>query len=83
MLILLNTIIITNSVKAQLPTVVKGYVYIDGNITKPEEINLKFLNQSENATIYDDGRYIIMKHLEQLELLILFILITLMNHLKH
>jgi len=60
MLILLNGIIITNNVKAQLPTVVKGYVYIDGNITKPEEIHLKFLNQSEKATVYDDGRYIII-----------------------
>ena len=60
MLILLNGMIITNSVKAQFPTVVKGYVYIDGNITKPEEINLRFLNQSEKATIYDDGRYIII-----------------------
>jgi len=60
MLILLNGIIITNNVKAQLPTVLKGYVYIDGNITKPEEVHLKFLNQSENATVYDDGRYIII-----------------------
>jgi len=60
MLILLNVIIITNNVKAQLPTVVKGYVYIDENIKKPEEIHLKFTDQSRKATIYDDGRYIII-----------------------
>jgi len=60
LLILQSSIIIANKIKAQLPTVVKGYVYIDGNVTKPEEVHLKFQDQSRKATVYEDGRYIII-----------------------
>ena len=60
MIILLCSIIIATNVRAQPPTVVKGYVYIDGIITMPEEVHLMFPSQSRIGNVYSDGRYIIV-----------------------
>jgi PKD repeat protein len=45
---------------AQPPTIVKGYVYINDEITEPEEVHLTFPSQSRIGTVYSDGRYIIV-----------------------
>jgi PKD repeat protein len=47
-------------VTAQPPTIVKGYVYIDGVIIAPEEVHLTFPNQARIGTVYEDGRYMIV-----------------------
>lgn len=53
-------VIIADNIKAQPPTIVKGYVYIDGVVTKPQEVHLTFESQSRKGTVYDDGRYIVV-----------------------
>lgn len=54
-----NIFIITN-VKAQPPTIVKGYVYINETITEPEGVSLFFPEEIKFASVYDDGRYVII-----------------------
>lgn len=59
-IIISSIIIISGTIKAQPPTVVKGYVYIDDIITMPEDLSLTFPSNTYMATLYDDGRYIIV-----------------------
>jgi PKD repeat protein len=59
-LIIFTSLISITIVTAQPPTIVKGYIYIDGIITAPEEVHLTFPDQARIGTIYDDGRYIIV-----------------------
>jgi hypothetical protein len=44
----------------QPPTVVNGYVYINGIRTEPDEISLMLSDQMRYATTYNDGRYVII-----------------------
>ncbi|UCH72338.1 MAG: PKD domain-containing protein [Thermoplasmatales archaeon] len=65
MIVILITIFLTilavNPIsKSESPTIVKGYVYVNGTITKPDEVHLTFPDQSRIATLYDDGRYLII-----------------------
>ncbi len=59
-IVISSIIIITGTIKAQPPTVVNGYVYIDGTITVPEDLYLTFPSNTSTATLNDDGRYIIV-----------------------
>jgi len=60
LIIILGSLIIGSiNVKAQPPTIVKGYVYIDGKITQPEKVNLTFTSQSINAAIHDQSYLIV------------------------
>jgi hypothetical protein len=57
----LNTIVIcTHSTETQ-PCTVRGYVYLDGNITTPEQVKLEFAEQNISGTIPGDpvGYYIV------------------------
>jgi len=57
----LNTIVIcTHSTETQ-PCTVRGYVYVDGNITTPEQVKLEFAEQNISGTIPGDptGYYIV------------------------
>ena len=60
--LLILTIAFITTVNAQppeLPTFVKGYVYIDDIKTQPEEVSLQLPDEMVIATLYDDGRYIL------------------------
>lgn len=56
-IILLNSIIISENVKAEPPITIDGFVYIDGTIQKPQTVSIKFPSNSGNGTVYENGSY--------------------------
>ena len=49
-----------NVIEAQPSIIVKGNVYINDIIKKPDKVSINFTSKTINATIYNDGRYIIV-----------------------
>ena len=52
--------------EAQPQKVIEGYIYIDGIITKAQEVHVTFPSQFLIATVYDDGRYRLVFHDEEI-----------------
>ncbi len=57
---LITVLLITPQINADnSPRTVRGYVYINGVITKPDNLKLCFPTQNITATLYNDGYYIL------------------------
>ena len=52
--------IIDNFSSAAVPTVIKGRVFINNIKTKPDAVHLLIANEIQNATLYEDGSYILV-----------------------
>lgn len=58
-IILISMITFIPNIKGSIPCTARGYVYINGEIKKPERLTLIFTDQQIDADIYPDGYYVI------------------------
>ena len=60
LIILFFSVISTNIINAQPSTIVKGFVYKNDEIVKPDEVQILFESQSRKATVYQNKSYLII-----------------------
>ena len=58
-LIVSSLFISTVSLANPIPRTVRGYVYVNGVVTKPDKVTLSIGTQQVTATLFNDGYYII------------------------